>query len=81
MEIDHTSRTEHGDNVANQIPGADVYGYEGLITLADLWHIVDQVHTNWCDKLPNDKEKHKLLKMLTGWMDEVQNLNPEIETV
>ena len=41
--------TEHGQNIANQIPDEDAYGYYAELTLADVWNIIDNIHTHFMD--------------------------------
>ena len=47
--------TRHGENIANDIQGADAYGGSGPLTDADVWLIVDNIHRALMDsREPND---------------------------
>ncbi len=72
--IDETKRTDHGDNIANEIQGEDAYGYSGKLTIADIWNIVDNLHMHFLDTGRDNR-------FLERWMNELQKMNPEIETL
>ena len=67
--------TEHGENIAYYcIQGADPYGCKSVLTAADIYLIIDSIHSNvMLDIDGNDKtltdEDHKLLNILSNWMD------------
>lgn len=67
--------TEHGRNIADQIQEDDAYGASDALTLADVWLIVDNLHTHFMDNDSPDST----LKMLSSWMrqlEEVDNALP-----
>ena len=41
--------TEHGRNIAEQIQEEDAYGMQNNLTLADVWYIIDNIHTHFMD--------------------------------
>ena len=41
--------TRHGENVADEIQGTDSFGADDELTLADVWLIVDNLHTHFMD--------------------------------
>lgn len=44
--------TEHGNNIANEIQSEDAYGYFNVLNPADVWLILDNLHTHilWITK-------------------------------
>lgn len=60
-------RTQHGDDVAYQIQEASVYGADEPLTVADVWNILDNLHTVFMDV---DLEMEKLL---IEWMDKIDS--------
>lgn len=42
--------TDHGRLVAEQIQDYDAYGRKGVLTFADIWFILDNIHTQYCDE-------------------------------
>jgi len=65
--------TRHGENIAEQIQGEDAYGYQGELTLADVWLIMDNIHSSFCDS-----DNHVVLSMLSAWMDELETLDGDL---
>lgn len=49
MAHNPNERTEHGTNIADQCVGEDAYGDDGLLTPADIYYILDMIHTNQID--------------------------------
>lgn len=43
------STTLHGERIAAQIPDEDAYGSSGVLSAADVVHILDMIHTNIMD--------------------------------
>lgn len=41
--------TLHGDNIAEQIVGEDAFGRSGPLNPADVYYIIDMLHSNCCD--------------------------------
>ena len=72
--------TDHGENIANDIQGEDAYGYSGNLTLADIWNILDNIHSNFCEQWEQDKEEsvNKVLHMLSNWMDELSTIDEDL---
>jgi hypothetical protein len=60
--------TRHGENIANQIQTADAYGTFNPLTLADVWLIVDNLHTHMLDNGANNET----LRMMEGWMRQLE---------
>jgi len=63
--------TRHGENIANQIQGEDAYGRSGVLTLADVWLIVDNLHTHFLDT-GRDTE------FLEEWMEQLQDMDGDL---
>ena len=63
--------TEHGENIANEIQGADAYGQEGKLTLADVWLIIDNLHTHFMD---TDRDT----SFLEGWMRQLEKMDEDL---
>lgn len=63
--------TEHGRNIANQIQAGDAYGVEGDLTLADVWNILDQLHTHYM-------YSGKDTKFLVKWMQELEGMDEDL---
>ena len=64
--------TIHGENIAGQINSEDCYGRSGELTYADVWNIVDQLHTHFMDTNRNTEIFEK-------WMEELHKIDPEME--
>jgi len=60
--------TDHGENIAWQIQGEDAYGRKGKLTLADVWMIIDNLHTHFMD---TDRDT----SMFERWMRELEDLD------
>lgn len=52
--MDEENRTEHGDNIADQIQTADAFGAFNVLTEADVWNILDNLHTHFLDQFGED---------------------------
>jgi len=63
--------TEHGEHIADQIQGADAYGDSGELTLADVWFIVDNLHSHWMD---TDRDT----AMFERWMSELEEIDMDL---
>ena len=72
-------RTEHGENIANQINASDAYGRSGVLTYADVWSIVDNIHSNLMDG--SGTLNAKLMRRMEKWMRELEKDLPEMETI
>lgn len=72
--------TQHGENIANEIQEHDAYGYFNVLTLADVWLIVDNLHTHFLDNLPEGgtDEKTSILMMLSRWMRELEDMDGDL---
>jgi hypothetical protein len=66
--------TRHGEAIANDIQGEDAYGHSGHLTLADVWLILDNIHSDFVEK--DDEEP--ICSMLSKFMDEIERLDPEM---
>ncbi len=69
-------RTEHGNNIADQIQDEDAYGIYEQLTLADLWNILDQFQTH----IMNTTQDSQTIIMLSKWMQELEQFDEPIET-
>lgn len=68
-------RTAHGDGIAEQIQGNDAYGNAEPLTLADVWNIVDNLHTHFMD----NNHMHNTLALFEKWMRELEKFEPNME--
>ena len=69
--------TEHGQNIAMQIADEDVYGQKGGLTLADIYSIVDQIHTNLMDSGLKGEE----LKFLENFLLKLESMDEDLPVV
>jgi hypothetical protein len=63
--------TIHGENIADQVASEDAYGRSGELTLADVWCIVDQLHTHFLDT-------NRDTAMFERWMRELEGIDPDL---
>lgn len=64
--------TRHGENIANQIQTEDAYGEgPGKMTLADVWLIVDNLHTHFMDTGQDTK-------LFEKWMCELEAIDEDL---
>jgi len=68
---DETERTDHGDNIADQVQGEDAYGYSGDLTIADIWNILDNIHSQF---MATDRDN----RFLSDWMDQLEKKFPGV---
>jgi hypothetical protein len=68
------NKTNHGDNIANQIQTEDAYGNFDAMNESDLYQILDNFQTHLIDTNGNDS----LIELLSKWMEELYN-NYEID--
>ncbi len=64
-KINESDHTEHGDNIADQIQTEDAYGAFNPLTLADIWGILDNLHTHFLDTERDNA-------FLEKWMREIE---------
>ena len=64
--------TRHGENIANEICTNDAFGHYDDLTYADVWSIVDQLHTHFMDT-------NRDPAVFERWMREIEKLDPEME--
>jgi hypothetical protein len=69
-----SERTEHGDNIADQIQQEDAYGNFDSLTYSDLWNILDQFQTH----LINTNKDDPMIHILSKWMSEIENIDDEV---
>lgn len=69
-----SERTNHGDNIAEQIQQEDAYGIMNNLTASDLWHILDEFQTHLMDTDPESK----MISMLSKWMKEIEDFDDEV---
>jgi hypothetical protein len=67
-------QTLHGDNIANDIQGADAYSVFNTLTPADLWNILDNIQTHWIDE-----RKDQEASFVGDLMQRVAAKYPDIE--
>lgn len=63
--------TEHGENIADQIQSEDAFGRSGRLTLADVWLILDNLHSHFMDTKKNTK-------FLEKWMRELEAIDNDL---
>jgi hypothetical protein len=64
--------TIHGENIANQIQGEDAYGCgPGKLTYADVWLIIDNLHTHFLDT-------NRDTKLFSKWMRELESIDDDL---
>ena len=68
-----SKNTRHGDHIAGEINGYDASGHTGELTYADVWNMVDQLHTHFMD---TDRDT----ALFEKWMKELWEIDPKIET-
>ena len=73
--LDQMDTTRHGENIADQIQMHDAYGHFNVLTLADVFAIVDNLHTHFLD----NGEPSKIMRMLDGWMDQIRQMEQDGE--
>lgn len=69
--MNENEQTEHGYNIASQIE-SDAFGYSGKLTIADIYYILDAIHTNFMDAGKDNK-------FLSVWMEELTDKYPDLE--
>ena len=68
-------RTYHGNNIAAQIQGEDAYGDRGQLNAADVWNILDNIHTSLMDDDP------ELADLVQIFYHQVAAKYPNAETI
>jgi len=63
--------TIHGENIAGQIQSEDAYGEESDLTLADVWSIIDNLHSHFLDTDRNTS-------MFERWMSELEDIDEDL---
>ncbi len=63
--------TEHGENIADQIQSEDAFGRSGRLTFADVWLILDHLHSHFMDTKKNTK-------FLERWMRELEAIDKDL---
>lgn len=64
--------TRHGENIADQIQTHDAYGRFNVLNLADVWNIVDNLHTHFLDHKGEDAP---ILRMLEDWLCQLEQMD------
>jgi hypothetical protein len=67
-----SATTNHGDNIAEQIQNSDAYGQYDILTVADVWNILDNLHTHFLD---TRGANHPLLGMLSKCMEALEAID------
>jgi len=74
--------TTHGENIADDIQGKDAYGRSGNLTVADVWNILDNLHSKFMDqyvKLGGYPEREKDMTVIfTRWMEELEAIDEDL---
>lgn len=68
--------TQHGKNIAGDIQGEDAYGHFDVLTLADVWLILDNLHSHFLDHGAPDT-----LEMLTEWMGQLEEVDDDLPPI
>jgi hypothetical protein len=63
--------TEHGEHIAMQIQDEDAYGGSGTLTLADVWNIIDNLHTHFMDT-------GRDTSLFEKWMRELEDIDEDL---
>jgi len=71
---DNNIRTQHGENIGDQIQGEDAYGYSGILTASDTWCILDSLETHFMNC-----EQIELEALVTGWKRQLEARFPDME--
>ena len=66
-----SEKTRHGENIAGQIQSEDAYGEDGNLTLADVWCIIDELHSHFLD---TDRDT----SMFEKWMSELEDIDEDL---
>lgn len=74
--IERLRPTDHGEMIANQIQGEDAYGYDGQLNLADIWLILDNIHSSFVET-----EHEGYCKFLEKWMEELEQIDPSVVSI
>ena len=59
-----SERTRKGEGIAEQIQGENAYGCSGDLTMADVWYIIDNLHTHFLDS-------GRPTEIFERWLDEL----------
>lgn len=71
--------TRHGENIANEIQCEDAYGHFDNLTVADVWSIIDNLHSHFCDQ--NDAHingANEMLRALEGFMRKLEEMDEDL---
>jgi hypothetical protein len=74
IEASMSQTTEHGRNIADQIQDEDAYGQKGDLTLADVWIILDNLHSHFMDTKQDTK-------FLEKWMHELEAIDDDLPCI
>ena len=66
--------TPKGNNIAGQIQNEDVYGETDDLTLADVWIIIDNIHTHFMDT-------NRDTTFLEKWMRELEGMDGDLPAI
>lgn len=72
-------QTDHGRGIAEQIQGEDCYGYRNKLNPADVYHILDNLHTHLLDA-SIDPDDDKLLDLVGNMINNLMVEYPDIQT-
>lgn len=66
--------TEQGENIAGQIQDEDAFGFNNKLTLADVWLIIDNLHTHFMDTKRDTS-------MFEKWMRELEAIDTDVPVI
>lgn len=75
-DINQNTRTAHGEHIAMQIQGEDAYGTTGVLTAADVWHLLDTLESHYMEQNVAELEV-----TVTSWKRQLEASYPDMETV
>ena len=66
--------TIHGKSIADKIQEEDAYGQVGVLTLADIWLIIDSIHTHF---MYTERDT----KFLSKWLRELGRMDSDLPAI
>lgn len=69
--MNENEQTEHGKNIAGQIE-SDAYGRSDNLTIADIYFILDAIHSHFMDTGRDNR-------FISIWIEELLNKYPDLE--
>lgn len=73
-EVRENESTPRGDSICNDIVSrSNSYGDTDILTLTDVWNILDSLHTHFLETKRDNK-------FLSEWMDKLYKKHPDMDT-